>query len=68
MENIDYMEKEALEKIQSERLIEQIKHVYKNQKPYREKMDEAHIKPEDIKSIKDIVKLPFTTKHDLREN
>ena len=68
MEKIECMEKEALEKIQSERLIEQIKYVYQNQKPYREKMDEANIKPEDIQSIKDIVKLPFTTKHDLREN
>ena len=31
-------------------------------------MDEAGIKPEDIKSVKDLSKLPFTVKHDLREN
>ena len=68
MEKIEYLEKEKMEEIQSERLIEQIKYVYSNQKPYREKMDELNIKPSDIKSIKDISKLPFTTKHDLREN
>ena len=62
------MSREDMEKLQSERLVEEIKYVYENQKAYRVKMDEAGIKPEDIKSIKDITKLPFTTKHDLREN
>lgn len=68
MKNVEYLGKSEMESIQSERLIEQIKYVYKNQKPYKEKMDANNIKPEDIKSIKDITKLPFTTKHDLREN
>lgn len=34
---------------------------------YRRKFDEAGIKPEDIQSMEDIAKLPFTTKHELRE-
>ncbi|MDD4527860.1 MAG: phenylacetate--CoA ligase [Candidatus Margulisbacteria bacterium] len=34
---------------------------------YKQKMDELNVNPNDIKSIEDIVKLPFTTKHDLRE-
>ena len=68
MKNIEYLTKNEMESLQSERLIEEIKYVYENQKPYREKMDSINLKPSDIKSIKDIVKLPFTTKHDLREN
>ena len=68
MEKIEYLTRNEMDELQSNRLIEEIKYVYENQKPYREKMDEAGIKPSDIKSIKDIAKLPFTTKHDLREN
>ena len=63
---IETMSREDMEKLQSERLKEEIKYVYANSPLYKQKMDEAGIKPEDIKSIKDIVKLPFTTKHDLR--
>ena len=65
MEKIEYLTRNEIEKLQSSRLIEEIKYVYENQKPYREKMDTANIKPSDIKSIRDISKLPFTTKHDL---
>ena len=36
--------------------------------PYRKKMEEAGVKPEDIKSLKDLSKLPFVTKQDLRDN
>ena len=68
MKNVEYLTKEEMKSIQSERLVNQIKYVYEKQKPYREKMDVAGIKPSDIKSIDDIRKLPFTTKHDLREN
>jgi phenylacetate-CoA ligase len=66
-EKAECMPREQLEALQSERLVKQIKRVYNNQPVYRAKMDEAGIKPEDIKSIKDIVKLPFTVKHDIRE-
>ncbi|MDR3185241.1 MAG: phenylacetate--CoA ligase [Christensenellaceae bacterium] len=58
-------EKRAL---QSERLIDTVKRVYENVAPYRAKMDQAGVKPSDIRGIEDIVKLPFTTKKDLREN
>ena len=40
----------------------------KNVKPYREKMDKAGIKPDDIKTLDDLSKLPFTVKQDLRDN
>jgi phenylacetate-CoA ligase len=42
--------------------------VYEKVAPYRAKMDEAGVKPGDIKSLADLKKLPFTTKDDLRDN
>ena len=53
--------------LQSERLRKMVKYVYENQKPYRAKMDAMKLKPDDIKSIDDIYKLPFTVKQDLRD-
>ncbi len=58
---------EELRAIQNEKLIKQIKHVYENVKYYRDLMDEKGVKPEDIKSIDDLHKLPFLTKADLRD-
>lgn len=57
-----------LEVIQLERLKETVNRMYDKNKPYREKMIQAKVKPEDIKSLDDLEKLPFTTKDDLREN
>lgn len=54
--------------LQSERLVKLVKYVYENNKVYHDKMDNEKVKPSDIKSIDDIVKLPFTTKQDLRGN
>ena len=65
---IECMSREEMKALQSERLVKQVKNVYENVAFYRKKMDEAGVKPEDIKSIDDIGKLPFTTKEDLREN
>ena len=44
-----------------------VNHVYKNSEFYRERFDEAGIKPKHINSLKDIAKLPFTTARDLQE-
>lgn len=60
--------REEIEKIQLERLKETVNRVYKNVQPYRKKMDEAGIKPEDIQSLSDLKKLPFVTKQDMRDN
>ncbi len=65
---IETMPREQLIKLQSERLVAQVKHVYENVKCYKEKMDEKGIKPEDIHGIEDLHKLPFITKNDLRES
>ena len=60
--------REEIEKIQLERLQETVCRVYEKVAPYRKKMDEIGIKPEDIKTVDDISKLPFTLKTDLRDN
>lgn len=65
---IECADRETLKKIQSERLSKMVENCYNNVPFYRKKFDEMGIKPSDIKSIDDIVKLPFTYKTDLRDN
>ena len=57
-----------MEALQLERLQETVKRVYEKVPPYRAKMDAIGLKPEDIKSLKDLSRLPFVTKQDLRDN
>ncbi len=57
-----------IEKIQLERLKETVARVYEKVAPYRKKMDEAGVRPEDIKTLADLSKLPFVTKQDMRDN
>ncbi len=64
---IETMPVEEIKKLQSERLAEQVKHVYKNVKFYHDKMDEAGVTPDDIHGIEDLHKLPFINKDDLRD-
>ncbi len=64
---IETMPVEEIKKLQSDRLKEQVKHVYANIAFYRERMDEAGVKPEDINGVEDLHKLPFITKEDLRD-
>lgn len=64
---IETMPLEQLQQLQSERLVAQVKHVYDNVAFYRDKMDEMGVKPEDIKGIEDLKKIPFITKDDLRD-
>ena len=66
--DIECMSREAMRELQSQRLKNLVKHVYENVKFYRDKMDELKLKPDDIQSIDDITKLPFTHKQDLRDN
>ena len=58
---------EEMKALQSERLVKLVKYVYDNVEFYRKRMDEYGVKPEDIKGIEDITKLPYTTKDDLRD-
>ena len=64
---MECMDREERRMLQGERLKKVVKHVYDNVAPYRERMDAMGVKPEDINSIEDIVKLPFTEKTDLRD-
>ncbi|MEZ3493912.1 MAG: phenylacetate--CoA ligase [Lachnospiraceae bacterium] len=65
--DIETMPVEQIQKLQSERLVKQVKYVYDNVAFYRDKMDAAGVKPEDIKGIEDLHKLPFINKDDLRD-
>lgn len=56
-----------IEEIQLEKLKKVVARVYENVAPYRAKMDEIGLKPEDIKTLDDLKKLPFTTKQDMRD-
>jgi len=57
-----------LEELQLKRLRSVVKWAYERVPFYRKKLDGAGVKPEDIKSLSDIEKIPFTTKDELREN
>ena len=64
---IETMPVEQIQALQSKRLVKQVKFVYDNVEFYRNRMDEAGVKPEDIHGIEDLHKLPFITKDDLRD-
>ena len=62
---IETASREEILAIQNEKIVKQVKHVYENVKYYRDLMDEKGVKPEDIKGVEDIHKLPFLSKDDL---
>ncbi len=64
---IECASREKLREIQSEKLRKMVKNCYENVPFYKKKFDAIGLKPEDIRSIDDIVKLPFTEKQDLRD-
>lgn len=65
--DIETMSHEQIVAHQNSLIGKQIKHVYENVPYYKKLMDEKGVKPEDIKTIDDVHKLPFLTKADLRE-
>ena len=66
-EDIESMPYEDMKKLQNERLVKQVRHVYENVPYYKALMDEKGVTPDDIQSVDDLHKLPFLTKADLRE-
>lgn len=62
------MTRDALRQLQSERLVDCVRRIYGKVPFYTEKMQAAGLKPEDIQSIDDLSRLPFTDKQDLRDN
>ncbi len=67
-ERIETIPVPELRKYQLVRLKEQVKNCYENCKFYRLKFKKAGLKPESIKTLEDIQKIPFTVKNDLRDN
>ena len=64
---IESMPREELKKLQSERLVWQVKRMYEKVECFRKRMEEKGLKPEDIHGVEDLHKLPFSYKQDLRD-
>ncbi len=62
------MPREELEKLQLSRLQDTVARVYNSVPAFKTKMDQAGVKPQDIKKLADIKYLPFLTKQDFRDN
>ncbi|MBK5246885.1 MAG: phenylacetate--CoA ligase [Peptostreptococcaceae bacterium] len=61
-------DREQFRKVQSERLVDTVKRVYEKVPHYKNKFDQHGVSVEDIKSVDDLSKLPFTEKKDFRDN
>jgi len=68
LEPIETASRDELTALQTSRLQWTLGHVYQNVPYYRAKFDAAGVHPSDLKSLADLAKFPFTSKHDLREN
>jgi phenylacetate-CoA ligase len=66
-EEFETLPREALEALQLKRLQQVAQRVYHTVGFYRRSFDEAGVKPEDLKTLEDLKRFPFTTKQDLRE-
>ena len=68
LEPIEKASRDELMALQTERLKWSLKHAYDNVPHYKAKFDTAGVHPDDLKTLADLAKFPFTTKQDLREN
>jgi len=66
-EEFETLPREALEALQLKRLQQVVQRVYHTVGFYRKSFDEAGVKPDDLKTLGDMKRLPFTTKQDLRD-
>ncbi|MEG2428767.1 MAG: phenylacetate--CoA ligase [Oscillospiraceae bacterium] len=66
-EKIETAPRSEIEALQSYRLSVTVRNVYENVPFYKDLFDKNGVKPQDIKTVKDLVKLPFTNKQDLRD-
>ena len=65
---IECAPRSEIRRLQSQRLVEQVRYVWDKVPYYRHKMEEKGVTPEDIRGIEDISKLPFLKKDDLRDS
>jgi len=68
LHEIEKASRDEMERVQLDRLKQTVKRVYDNVPFYQQKFAELNITPDDIRTLVDIRKLPFTTKKDLREH
>lgn len=61
------LNREQLQQLQSQKLVAQVRRMYERVECFRSRMDERGLKPEDIKGIEDLPRLPFSYKKDLRD-
>ncbi len=68
LDPIETASRDELQALQLERLRWSLQHAYDNVSHYKAKFDAAGVHPSDLKTLADLAKFPFTTKHDLRAN
>ncbi|KZL19805.1 phenylacetate--CoA ligase PaaK [Pseudovibrio sp. WM33] len=68
LEPIETAGREDLAALQLERMRWSVRHAYENVKFYKDSFDTAGVHPDDLQSLADLAKFPFTTKQDLRDN
>jgi phenylacetate-CoA ligase len=68
LEPIERASRDELQAVQLERLKQTLRHAYENVAHYRRSFDEAGVHPDDLKTLGDLAKFPFTTKKTLRDN
>lgn len=68
LEHIETASRDEIAALQLERMKRTLKHAYENVPHYKQKFDEKGVHPDDLKTLADLAKFPFTTKTDLRDN
>jgi phenylacetate-CoA ligase len=68
LEPIELASVDELRALQTQRLTKSVRHAYDNVPHYRATLDAAGVHPDDIRTLEDLARLPFTTKADLRDN
>ena len=68
LDAIETASRDEIAALQLERMKWSLRHAYKNVPHYRKKFDDAGVHPDDLKTLADLAKFPFTTKKDLRDN
>jgi phenylacetate-CoA ligase len=67
LDPIETASRDEIEALQFHRMKRSLKHAFENSPFYRNQFIKADVHPEDLKTLKDIARFPFTTKQDLRD-
>ena len=68
LEQIETASIDELRSVQLQRLKKTLHHAYENSAVYKKKFDDLGVHPNDLQTLEDLAKFPFTTKQDLRDN